>query len=237
MANRLLLSAVAAIIAAAFASPASASFTYLDFENIAPYPNASDVQIKGYYGGGTSSIGTTGANYGVEFTSEARLICLNTAGTNCSDASKGGLGIPSSAFGALYFPDANPTMNVAGGFDTAFSFTYSAFDDGTTVDIYSGLDGSGTLLASLALAATPTGGCNDSISYGATYCAFDSASIPFAGTAMSVVFNGVPARQVFDDFAFSARSALPEPATWAMMLAGFGAVGVSLRRKRALAIQ
>jgi hypothetical protein len=29
--------------------------------------------------------------------------------------------------------------------------------------------------------------------------------------------------------------AVPEPATWAMLLAGFGLVGVSARRRRALA--
>jgi hypothetical protein len=32
--------------------------------------------------------------------------------------------------------------------------------------------------------------------------------------------------------AFSAANAVPEPGTWAMMLLGFGAMGVSLRRRR-----
>jgi hypothetical protein len=36
----------------------------------------------------------------------------------------------------------------------------------------------------------------------------------------------------FDDFA---ASAVPEPATWAMMIAGFGLVGVASRRRRTLA--
>jgi hypothetical protein len=31
---------------------------------------------------------------------------------------------------------------------------------------------------------------------------------------------------------FAAQSAVPEPATWGMMLLGFGAVGFSVRRKR-----
>ena len=32
------------------------------------------------------------------------------------------------------------------------------------------------------------------------------------------------------------RGAVPEPATWALMIAGFGAVGASLRRRRAFAV-
>nr|WP_223276762.1 PEPxxWA-CTERM sorting domain-containing protein [Sphingomonas daechungensis] len=31
-------------------------------------------------------------------------------------------------------------------------------------------------------------------------------------------------------------AAVPEPATWAMMLFGFGAVGLSMRRRKAIAI-
>ena len=37
--------------------------------------------------------------------------------------------------------------------------------------------------------------------------------------------------------AFAAQSAVPEPATWGMMLLGFGAVGFSMRRKRATLMQ
>jgi hypothetical protein len=44
----------------------------------------------------------------------------------------------------------------------------------------------------------------------------------------------------FDSFAATevitpGGGAVPEPATWAMLLAGFGLVGVSARRRRALA--
>jgi len=53
----------------------------LTFENIAPYPNGNNVFIENYYNGGTSSIGTSGPNYGVAFPSNALLICLNTLST------------------------------------------------------------------------------------------------------------------------------------------------------------
>ena len=35
---------------------------------------------------------------------------------------------------------------------------------------------------------------------------------------------------------FAPTSAVPEPATWAMMIAGFGVVGVAVRRRRAAAL-
>ncbi|MEO7411612.1 MAG: FxDxF family PEP-CTERM protein [Sphingomicrobium sp.] len=37
--------------------------------------------------------------------------------------------------------------------------------------------------------------------------------------------------------AFVAQSAVPEPATWAMMLMGFGGIGVAMRRRRRTGVQ
>ena len=222
------------------ATPAMSQVVYLDFENIAPYPNNNTVQIGGYYNGGTSSIGTSGTNFGVQFTTSAILLCLNTAGTNCSNTSRGGLGIPTSQRGALFFPDANPTMNVAAGFTNGFSFVYSdPFTLGTTVNVYSGLNGTGTLLASSALALTPTGTCNAAIAQGAQYCPFVAASVGFSGIARSVVFGGTVNQQVFDDFTFGSvvvGGAVPEPATWGMMVLGFGAMGYAMRRRRSVKV-
>ena len=52
----------------------------------------------------------------------------------------------------------------------------------------------------------------------------------------TLTVNGVAGTTAGADAAFSGTlsfaRAVPEPATWAMMLIGFGAVGVSLRRKR-----
>lgn len=218
-----------------FATSANAATIYLDFEGIAPYPNDNDVSIGGFYNGGTSSIGTSGTNFGVEFTSEATLLCLNTAGVSCSNTSRGGLGLPGSQFGALYFPSASPTMNVAAGFTNGFSFTYSSpFSSGTFVSIYSGVNGTGSLLASATLPLTSSGTCDAAISGGAAYCPFEAYSVGFTGTAQSVVFGGTANQQVFDDFTFGSTvvgGAVPEPATWAMMLLGFGTIGGALRRR------
>ncbi len=49
-----------------------------------------------------------------------------------------------------------------------------------------------------------------------------------------IVGQGTSVGAVFDDFkfSFSAGAAVPEPATWAMMIAGFGLIGGALRNKR-----
>ncbi len=77
-----------------FATCTSWSATVLNFEGIAPYPNANDVLIQNFYNGGTASNGSVGPNFGVTFDAPALLLCLNTLGTGCSNASRGGVGDP-----------------------------------------------------------------------------------------------------------------------------------------------
>jgi hypothetical protein len=212
-----------------FTSSGANALIDLTFENIAPYPNDNPVLIQGYYNGGTSSIGTSGPDLGVSFSPNALLICLNSLSTDCSNTSRGGLGDPSSQEGALFFLSGAQTfMDVAAGFTTGFSFNYSAIHDTGSVSVFSGVDGTGTLLATLDLPTTPSGPC---AGYDAPFCPFFPIGVSFPGVARSVSFAGVDNQIVFDDVTFgSVTPGIPELSTWAMMLVGFAGFGFARYR-------
>jgi hypothetical protein len=216
------------------AASAEAAVITLNFEGVAPYPNGNNVLVNEFYNGGTSSAGLSGPNLGVQFNGDVLLLCLNTVGTNCSNTSKGGLGVAGSDKGAIYFLSGNPIMNVAAGFDTGFSGVFSApFTPGTTIKVWSDVNAGGSLLASLTLGTTTAAGCT----IAGQYCPFEAFSLAFAGTAKSVQFGGTLNQQVFDDLTFGSLQpgGVPEPASWAMLIAGFGLVGAAARRRRAVA--
>lgn len=48
----------------------------------------------------------------------------------------------------------------------------------------------------------------------------------------SVSFNNVPSIDAFESANFSITTPVPEPATWAMMLVGFGGIGFAMRRRK-----
>ena len=182
-----------ATMALALGAVSQAAPITLNFEGIAPYPNSSNVLINNFYNGGTSSNGSSGTNYGVQFTSDAVLLCLNTIGTTCSNTSKGGTGVAGSDRGAMYFLNANPTMNVAAGFDTGFAMAFSnPFAANTGIEFWTGLDATGVLITSATLGNTTNGTEGGACSaYGnVNYCPFANFSTTFAGTAHSVRFTG-----------------------------------------------
>ena len=230
--QKLLTKTVGAAIVLATASAASADVIVLNFENIAPYPSNNDVAILDYYNGGTSSIGTSGTDYGVNIGGNGVVICLNTPGVTCSNTSRGGQA-PGSELGGLFFLSGSETyMNVAAGFDTGFSFYYSAPNTPGAVTVYDGLNGTGNVLAVLNLGLTPST-CGSE--YGAAYCPFVAAGVSFDGVAQSVAFGGVANFIVFDDITFGSATPgnpVPEPATWAMMIGGLALTGAAMRRRR-----
>jgi hypothetical protein len=232
---------IAAAVGAAFcaiAGSSHAAVVSLNFEGInATYPSGY-ASIGEFYNGGVSSDGTTGVNYGVSFGSNALAICLNSTTVTCSNTSRGGVGDPNSQQGGLFFLSGTQTfMNMASGFDTGFSFNYVSVSYSGSVGVYDGLNGTGNLLATLDLSPN-AGSCSG---YGADFCPFTAKGVSFSGVGKSISFAGVANQIVFDDITFGSAvpgpdtgGGVPEPATWAMMIAGFGMAGGALRRRRAL---
>lgn len=229
--------AAATCLGAAACAPAHAELITLDFEGILA-PAQLAVGIENFYNGGTSANGTSGVNHGIEFSSNVRALCLNVPGeATCSNSSHGGQGVPGSERSGLSFVDGDGDrmfMNRAAGFDTSLEFNYSAAYYPGSVGIWSGLNGTGTLLATLNLAVTPLSGCVPNIG---AYCPFVSVGTSFSGIAHSVVFGGTANAIVFDDVTFGIGTTppaapVPEPETYAMLLGGLGLLGVMARRRQ-----
>jgi hypothetical protein len=235
------LLSVAAVAILATAMSAQAGVIALTFAGVSsqPYPFSDNPEVLNFYDGGTSSDGTTGTNYGISFPSSAQVICLNTlADATCSNTSKGGLGPAGSMQTAMFFLNASTTfLDDPAGFTTGFAFDYVAVNDGGSIEVWSGLDGGGTLLASLTLPTTPIGPC---AGYGGTFCPFVDEGLTFAGTAMSIEFDGVANQIVYDDITFGSAivggGGAPEPGTVFSVVGGLAAIGwLQFRRRKSRA--
>jgi len=216
------------IVLALFTARANAEVIVLDFEGLGDQDS-----IQGFYNGGTSASGASGTNFGISFSSNTLSII---------DADAGGSGNfggePSPDTVMFFLTGASAIMNVAAGFDTGFSFFYSAINQPGSVDVFDGLDGTGNLLTTLGLPLTPFNGAPDP---NGQFSPLEPLGIGFAGTAMSVSFAGVQNQIAFDDVTFGAvipggngeEAPIPEPATVALLGIGLvGLAGAEVRRRR-----
>jgi len=201
--------------------------------NFAGLNGNAEEQPLNYYNGGTGSLGSgPGTNYGISFESDA-LTCSGQPGGTCNTAQiPGGAGA-----NALFFlTGPGDIMNVAAGFTTGFSFFYSAPVYTGGINVWSGLNGTGTLLASIALPLT-TNGSGTAGCYGTNYCPYTPLGVNFAGTAESVNFTGTANYIAFADITLGSSTAggnggnVPEPATLALLTSGLLGFSASRRKK------
>ena len=184
----------------------------LDFETPTSFESIAE-----YYNGGMDSAGATGPALGVSFGLDALTVRNDDgAGPYFSNAP--------SPVGALAAVGAAATMNVAAGFVDRISFHYSSSQFVVQgVNVYAGLDATGDLLASFNLVKNAQRGCS-----GTPFCRFDLLTSTFEGVAHSVSFGNAAGLAGFDNISITA---VPEPQTYAMLMAGLLALGCMVRRR------
>jgi len=203
----------------AFATPVTLTFTGLQ----------SYEPINTFYDGGTGGDGSvfSGPNYGIVFGSDSLAIISDQEGGGGNFSNVPPPGTNTIAF---FLSGPGDVMDVAAGFTTGFSFYYAAATYPGSVSVYSGLDGTGTLLDTLNLAVNGSG-CDSS---GYTFDCWTEAGVAFGGSAESVVFGGSANQIGFADITLGASSVpsnTPEPSS--IFLLGSGALGLAgmVRRK------
>lgn len=204
----------------------SAQAQVLTFEGIAS--GTSQTPIGNFYNGGA------GTNFGIEFFGNA--LAINSQANNCGGA--GNFARNPSGCGVLFFLTGGSTgMNRASGFSTGFSLFYSAANQSGSLQVFSGLNGTGTLLASLALPTTGDGAALDGC-FNLNFCPWRAVGIGFEGVAQSIVFAGVQNQIGFDDVTFGSvtpgtpNDVVPEPSTYLLMATGLAGMGLVARRRR-----
>ena len=214
--------------AVVLALPSAAVGQVLTFEGIVP-SGTQTVPVGNWYNGGG------GPNYGISFSSNALAICLQAIGSNCpnTNSSRGGQGDPGSQLGGLFFLTGDATyMSRSAGFTSGFSFYYSAIGQPGAFAVWSGMNGTGSVLASVFLPLTSTGNPN---CFGTGFCPYFPIGVNFAGTAESVSFEGVANQIVFDDVTFGSSTpgtVTPEPASMTLLATGLVGVFGAARRRR-----
>ncbi len=145
--------------------------------------------ILNFYNGGFGANGSgPGPNYGIAFEGQSLAIIsdLSTIVTPAGPTTGTGnfSNAPSGITSAYFLSGSGVVMNVASGFTTGFSVYYAADNHAGSVTVYDGLDGTGNVLATLAL---PINGANCGP---ALYSCWTPVGVSFNGVAKSVDFGG-----------------------------------------------
>lgn len=205
------------------ASALSAEVIVLDFEGL------TDLEpVQNFYNGGSGGSGSgPGPNYGITFGSDALVLRDQDEGGNGNISNE-----PSGEQVLFFLTGPGAIMNVNAGFTTGFSFQYATPATAGTVTVYEGLNGTGNILAQLALVPNGSGCGGDPTGQ---YNCWTPVGVTFSGTARSVNFSGTANFIVFDDVTLGSAvpGAIPEPASIVLAGAGLGAVYMVRRRRKA----
>jgi hypothetical protein len=213
-----------ALLVAGISSPAFAVPLVLTFEGL-----QDNESVDQFYNGGTGSLGSgPGTNFGIGFSNAVSFIDADAGGTG----NFGGEPSPSTAI--TFLGASATTMNVAAGFDTGFSFFYTAIVAPGVIRVWSDLDGTGSLLAELDLPVTPFEGAPDPTGVFSPFLPF---GVAFDGIAHSVDFSGTANQIGFDNITLGAErpigpdQAVPEPGSLLLLSAGLAAAGFLAKRR------
>lgn len=170
-------------------------------------PSVGNEQLLNYYNGGTDQYGNTGPNYGISFGTDALALGQYPAapGSNTGNEPDGGNAL-------IFLTGTGDLMNVAAGFTTGFSFYYDCPANLTgSINVYSGINGTGTLLASLTLPGTSVNSTEP------FFGNWTPIGVAFSGTAESVDFSGTANEIAFSDVTLDSSTPIlnpvPEPTT------------------------
>ena len=201
--------ATLALIAAAI--PAVAAQTTIDFEGTGSFGSVLD-----FYNGGLDGSGNSGTNYGISFTASAVSLSNDALNNYFSNAPSAGT--------VMFAPDSPAYLNATDGFTGSVSLYYSsAVAAPNSVNIFSGLNGTGNLLGSFSLNMNAQTGCTET-----GFCNFEQSTVTFSGTGKSISFDGAAGLTAFDNVAITP---VPEPTTYALMMLGLAGIGMVARRR------
>lgn len=202
------------LIAGLAAASATHAATPVLFDFETPTSFAS---IATHYSGGTDGAGVAGPDFGAVFGGDLLALRNDAAGPYFANAP--------SPLGVMFAAAADAAVvNVAKGFTGAIALSYASSSFVLQgVNVYSGLNATGRLLASFNLVDNAqASGCS-----GAPYCHFDQLSSSFSGVARSISFANAANMAAFDDIRISA---VPEPGAALMLAMGMATLMLARRR-------